>query len=224
MTKQTNTKFNQIVNKYMLKIVAQLKAIYQTKIWIRKIAIFLGISFIVFLSSFLIRDAILNKNTAYGNFIPGFIDIRVVGNNGVAFSAFENASASFVYFIQILPIIISIAFLIFTKSVWFDVGFSMIITGGMSNVIDRAIVDVYTNNIVPMEQTINAVVDYFSFSFINGSAIFNMPDVFVVTGVIIVVGKLIVQTIIDYLHYEKETSENKTYEDKSKEKIIEERR
>ena len=49
----------------------------------------------------------------------------------------------------------------------------------MSNVIDRAIVDVYTNNIVPMEQTINAVVDYLSFSFINGSAIFNMPDVFV---------------------------------------------
>lgn len=99
----------------------------------------------------------------------------------------------------------------------------MIITGGMSNVIDRSIVDVYTHNIVPTEQTINAVVDYFSFSFISGSAIFNMPDVYVVAGVIIVLIKLIVQTIIDYLHYDKENSENKTYEN-NKEKIIEERR
>ncbi|EGZ31516.1 signal peptidase II [Malacoplasma iowae] len=223
MNKKTNLKFKLTINKYRDKIVKQLISIYKTKIWIRKLAIFLGISFLVFLSSFLIRDAILQKTSAYGSFIPGFIDIKVVGNNGVAFSAFENASVSFVYFIQILPIIISMFFLVFTKSAWFDVGFSMIITGGMSNVIDRSIVDVYTHNIVPTEQTINAVVDYFSFSFISGSAIFNMPDVYVVAGVIIVLIKLIVQTIIDYLHYDKENSENKTYEN-NKEKIIEERR
>ncbi|WPL39706.1 signal peptidase II [Malacoplasma iowae] len=223
MNKKTNLKFKLTINKYRDKIVKQLISIYKTKIWIRKLAIFLGISFLVFLSSFLIRDAILQKTSAYGSFIPGFIDIKVVGNNGVAFSAFENASVYFVYFIQILPIIISMFFLVFTKSAWFDVGFSMIITGGMSNVIDRSIVDVYTHNIVPTEQTINAVVDYFSFSFISGSAIFNMPDVYVVAGVIIVLIKLIVQTIIDYLHYDKENSENKTYEN-NKEKIIEERR
>ncbi|QHG89808.1 signal peptidase II [Malacoplasma iowae] len=223
MNKKTNLKFKLTINKYRDKIVKQLISIYKTKIWIRKLAIFLGISFLVFLSSFLIRDAILQKTSAYGSFIPGFIDIKVVGNNGVAFSAFENASVSFVYFIQILPIIISMFFLVFTKSAWFDVGFSMIITGGMSNVIDRSIVDVYTHNIVPTEQTINAVVDYFSFSFISGSAIFNMPDVYVLAGVIIVLIKLIVQTIIDYLHYDKENSENKTYEN-NKEKIIEERR
>ncbi|WPL39209.1 signal peptidase II [Malacoplasma iowae] len=223
MNKKTNLKFKLTINKYRDKIVKQLISIYKTKIWIRKLAIFLGISFLVFLSSFLIRDAILQKTSAYGSFIPGFIDIKVVGNNGVAFSAFENASVSFVYFIQILPIVISMFFLVFTKSAWFDVGFSMIITGGMSNVIDRSIVDVYTHNIVPTEQTINAVVDYFSFSFISGSAIFNMPDVYVVAGVIIVLIKLIVQTIIDYLHYDKENSENKTYEN-NKEKIIEERR
>lgn len=223
MNKKTNLKFKLTINKYRDKIVKQLISIYKTKIWIRKLAIFLGISFLVFLSSFLIRDAILQKTSTYGSFIPGFIDIKVVGNNGVAFSAFENASVYFVYFIQILPIIISMFFLVFTKSAWFDVGFSMIITGGMSNVIDRSIVDVYTHNIVPTEQTINAVVDYFSFSFISGSAIFNMPDVYVVAGVIIVLIKLIVQTIIDYLHYDKENSENKTYEN-NKEKIIEERR
>lgn len=110
MNKKTNLKFKLTINKYRDKIVKQLISIYKTKIWIRKLAIFLGISFLVFLSSFLIRDAILQKTSTYGSFIPGFIDIKVVGNNGVAFSAFENASVYFVYFIQILPIIISMFF------------------------------------------------------------------------------------------------------------------
>lgn len=224
MNKNINKNFRNFVNKYKQKALLQLKNIYLTKLWIKKLCIFLIACFIVFLSSFLIRDSMLNRNSAYGNFIPGFIDIKVVGNNGVAFSTFENSSVSFVYFVQILPIIISFGFLVFTKSVWFDIGFSMIITGGLSNVIDRSIIDTYTYNIVPTNQTINAVVDYFYFSFINGSAIFNMPDVYVIIGVIIVISKLIVQTIIDYLHYEKENSKNKTYENNRDEKIIEERR
>ncbi|MEG1010173.1 MAG: signal peptidase II [Clostridia bacterium] len=74
---------------------------------------------------------------------------------------------------------------------------SFIFFGGLANVIDRSIIDVYKHIVIA--QTDNAVVDYFQFTFIKNSAIFNIPDVFIVLSTLIVVVYLIISTFIHYI-------------------------
>lgn len=201
--KNTQQKIKTYFDKFINITYKRLLDIYTTKYLIWKLIAIFSTLFVVLLSSFLTRDAILNRTSDVGSFMPGFIDIKVIGNTGVAFSIFSNGSASLVYFVQILPIIIAFGFLIFSKSLAYDIGLSMIFAGGLSNVIDRGLVDNYAH--IKVVDTVDAVVDYFYFSFIKGnSAIFNLPDIFVICGVITISLTIVVNLVKEYLNEKKE--------------------
>lgn len=178
----------------------QLIDIYTNKkIVIYKIIIFLGVAFFVLFTSFYTRSLILESQTVSKPFIPGFIKIVIVGNTGIAFGGFNNASSAVVYLLQIIPIFVAIGFLIFCTSRINDALLSFILFGGLSNLIDRAIVDEYTYLSRSNIQTINAVVDYLQFEFLNNSAIFNIPDIYVVGGFIGLILHVVIVSIINYI-------------------------
>lgn len=181
--KKNSAKKNALMN----RLHNYLKKIYCSKLIIWKCIIFFSIGFVVLLSSFLIRDAVLNSTQSSRKFIPNFIDIELVFNPGVAFSSLSNMPFWFVYFVQAIPLIIGAFTFIFSKSVYLDVGIAFLFFGGMCNIIDRSIVDITPN--LYFDDQYHTVVDYLKFSskFIGNFAIFNLPDVYVVFSVIYIV-------------------------------------
>ena len=122
-------------------------------------------------------------------------------NTGIAFSGFSQISPVFVYFIQSIPIVIGFFVFIFSKSINLDVALCLLMFGGLSNVIDRALVDNYaSNNYLNTLETVNAVVDYFEFdkTFIKNFAVFNFPDIYISVGVLYLVSMVIYFSIKDY--------------------------
>lgn len=161
-----------------------LITIYTPKLLITKLIIFAVSAFVIFLSSFLIRNYMINSQYGEYSFLKGFLEIRITQNTGISFSGLKNSSPWLVYLVQIIPIIISTIVLVFSKWLYIDIGLSMLLFGGLTNVIDRAIPDNYLHLSHLNVDSMNAVVDYFMFSFIPNSAIFNLPDVFIIVGVI----------------------------------------
>ena len=194
----------QINNDYFQKVISnvkkQLTNIYCSKYIIYKAIIFFVISIIVLAISFGIREFILNIQNEEYDFMKNFLSIKVIGNTGIAFSALSS-NTGLVYFVQIIPIIISFAVFIFSNSIYIDIGLSMIIFGGLANVIDRGVVDNYSN--INIENTVNAVVDYLYFPFIKNSAIFNIPDIFIIIGVIWIIIFILVNIIKSFIYEKK---------------------
>lgn len=207
--KNNNSVPKKEMKSYWNDFVKHFFSIYQSKYWIWKLIIFLTVSLIVFTSSFVVREVIINLPEKEYNFMKGFLQINIMGNTGVSFSMFNSSDVGLVYFIQCLPIIIAFGFLIFTKNIYIDIGLTLVLTGGMCNVIDRSLYDNYASGVAEIERT-NAVVDYLYFPFIgeNGSAVFNVPDMMIILGVIIIVITLIVQFIIEWIN-ESKNEENK---------------
>ncbi len=195
-----------------------VKKLYRSKYIIWKAIIFLVVSLIVFTISFVLRNIMLNSTTQSYQLMPGFLDIYIIGNTGIAFSGLSDVSSGVVYFVQSLPIIISIAFLLFTKSISIDIGLSLVLTGGLSNIIDRSLFDNYTHLQINGE---NAVVDYLQFSFIKGSAIFNFPDVTVIVGVIVIGITLLVQFFKEWIN-DSEDKKNKSKLNQNTDKMLSE--
>lgn len=181
---------------YVNDFIKYVKQLYRSKYIIWKFIIFLVISLIVFTTSFVLRNNMLASTKQTYDLIPGFLTIYIIDNTGIAFSGLSNSSSSLVYFVQSLPIIFSVLFLLFTKSFSIDIGLSLVLTGGLSNIIDRSLFDSYAHLQI---NGLNAVVDYFQFSFIPNSAVFNFPDVSVIVGVIIVGITLVVQFIKEWI-------------------------
>lgn len=167
---------------YWNKIKEHTKNIYSSKYWIYKIIAFSITAMIVLGISFGVRESILNSEIQSKDLIPNFLKMHIIGNTGIAFSNLSNSSVSFIFFIQIFPIIIMFIAIIFTKSIAIDIGLTMAIAGGLSNVIDRGVYDNY--RYLSSIDSQYAVVDYLTFSFLPNSAIFNLPDVFVILGII----------------------------------------
>ncbi|BAC43924.1 lipoprotein signal peptidase [Malacoplasma penetrans] len=185
----------------------QLIKIYLNKkhlIW--KISIILICAFIVLLTSFLTRNSILNATQSYWELIPGFLVINITGNTGVSFGTLGDSNPSLVYFVQSIPIVLGFFVLLFSSNYLLDIGVSLVFFGGLSNIIDRSIVDNY--KYLSGISTNNAVVDYFQFPFIKNSAIFNFPDTFVIIGMIFVGIQIIISFVKDYKK-EKDSEENK---------------
>ena len=115
------------------------------------------------------------------NFIPGLIDLFLVYNTGAAFSVGEGANALFV-------VIAVVVVAIFSTAVWREreLPFSVVIPmacvagGGLGNMIDR-LVD-------------GAVTDFLSFHFWASFPVFNVADIFVTCGCVML--------IIGYLRWE----------------------
>lgn len=196
------SKYKILFNEYKRKTINWLKEIYFTNAVLWKSLIIGLTGFITLTCSFVFRQQILQSDVREWDLIPGFLEIYITQNTGIAFSGLENADSSFVYFVQSLPVVIGFIILIFSKSKTLDVGICFVLFGGLANIIDRSLVDNYKYlgdypNI--LGKTENAVVDYLRFSFIPGSAIFNFPDVSIIFGIIIIVIFVIYLLIKDYI-------------------------
>jgi lipoprotein signal peptidase len=103
-------------------------------------AVVLVFSFAMILcASFLLRDSILSNRLQQTQ--SGFIGINHQYNKGVGFSMFSSNSTFSVYMVQILPCIIFLIIILFSKNKLSILMCSFVFAGGMSNVIDRAIPD-----------------------------------------------------------------------------------
>lgn len=165
-------------------------------IFYKLLCIFL--SFIMVLSaSLVLRDSVLN-NRLY-EVQSGFIGISHHFNTGVGFSLFSSRSAFSVYLVQIIPCIIFLFVIVFSKNKLSILTSSLVFAGGMSNVIDRAMPDqlVYSQNIY-----YHAVVDYWELGFMR-FAVFNLPDVIITTSVALFFINILV------IVYKEETGPNK---------------
>ncbi|WEK83196.1 MAG: signal peptidase II [Mycoplasma sp.] len=109
----------------------------------------------------------------------GFIVILITTNSGIAFSGLANQSG-LIYFLQTFMILFLLVILVFSKKWFYQILIGLASTGALFNLIDRAIPKV----IVSLGEQVytNVVLDYFSF--FGKSAIFNFPDVWILTGII----------------------------------------
>ncbi|MEG0879317.1 MAG: signal peptidase II [Malacoplasma sp.] len=177
-----------------IAIYEYIKSIYKSKYLFKKLFIFFGIGILVLTASFVSRQLALESHTNNTQLIPGFITINIIGNTGISFSFLKDAHISLILFIQFIPVIIAFCVILLSRNIVIDISFSFMFFGGLSNIIDRCIVDDY--KYINILENTNAVVDYLQFSFIKNSAIFNVPDIFIVLSSIIVITYLVVSSLI----------------------------
>lgn len=199
-------------NKFLQVTKTQLEKIYLNKKHLLfKLIIIFSACFIVCLTSFLIRSSMLNATESSWDLIPGFLSIKIVENPGISFGNLSDKNPSLVYFVQSIPIIIGGVILVFSYNYLYDIGLSILFFGGLCNVIDRATPDIYTH-LTHLNQH-NAVVDYFQFSFILDSAVFNFPDTFIICGVIVICLQIIISWIKDIKSSANSEDKNKPIND-----------
>lgn len=104
--------------------------------------------------------------------IPHILDLTYVENRGVAFGMFKDMRWIFIIFTSIV-ICVLLYFVIFKKikSRLFYIACSMIIGGGIGNLIDRI--------------TYGYVIDYLQLSFFN--PVCNLADYFITVGTVLLV-------------------------------------
>lgn len=118
----------------------------------------------------------------------GFINIVLITNSGIGFSALSDKTA-IVYAIQSIVMILIFIWFLFSKNIDFLITLTMIFSGALANIIDRAT----SGN--------NTVLDYFQFWF--GGAIFNFADSTIVCGFIALFICYLVRFILQIIHDKK---------------------
>lgn len=118
----------------------------------------------------------------------GFINIVLITNSGIGFSALSDKTA-IVYAIQSIVMILIFVWFLFSKNIDFLITLAMIFSGALANIIDRAT----SGN--------NTVLDYFQFWF--GGAIFNFADSTIVCGFIALFICYLVRFILQIIHDKK---------------------
>lgn len=118
----------------------------------------------------------------------GFINIVLITNSGIGFSALSDKTA-IVYAIQSIVMILIFIWFLFIKNIDFLITLTMIFSGALANIIDRAT----SGN--------NTVLDYFQFWF--GGAIFNFADSTIVCGFIALFICYLVRFILQIIHDKK---------------------
>lgn len=140
---------------------------------LNKVIILLIIIFLEMLIVFLLRNRFLPYLDTESELKiienTGFINIVVISNSGIGFSALSDKTA-IVYTIQSIVMILVFIWLLFSKNIDFLITLTMIFSGALANIIDRAT----SGN--------NTVLDYFQFWF--GGAIFNFADSTIICGFI----------------------------------------
>lgn len=111
-------------------------------------------------------------------FIPGVVQLRYARNTGMAFSMLSGARWLFVA----LTVIVCVGVLVYMfsnkcKSLWLYWSLGVVVSGGIGNLIDRALY--------------GYVVDFFEPTFID-FAIFNIADCAVTCGAVVLIGYLVV--------------------------------
>ena len=125
----------------------------------------------------------VRQNMALGSqipLIPGVFRLRHEVNSGAAFSLFANESGrSWLLIILSALIIIGIIYIIWTRKIdncWAKIGLAFTLGGAVGNLADRIIFGVVT--------------DFLDFYLIN-FAVFNVADIFITTGSVILIGYII---------------------------------
>lgn len=172
-------------NQKIIEISEFIKSIYKSKYIFKKLIIFFIVGTIVLTCSFVSRQLAIDSHSQYFNLMPGFVNIRIVGNTGISFSILKGANISLILFIQSLPIVLSLLVISFSKDKLIDITLSFVFFGGLSNIIDRSVIDNY--KFLSGLDNLNAVVDYLQFSFIENSPIFNVPDIFIILSTLVLV-------------------------------------
>lgn len=105
--------------------------------------------------------------------IPGVVNLRMVGNRGMAFSLFSGQGAALTV-LTFLLIAGVVAWLIARpdESKWIRVGFWLVVGGGLGNLFDRAVQ--------------GYVVDFIELAFVR-FAVFNVADVCICVGAALVI-------------------------------------
>lgn len=104
------------------------------------------------------------------NFLPGFLQIELTYNKGVAFG-FAADNSQLVLISHLLFTIILFTIIFFTQRLLVHIGLTLILAGALGNLIDRF--------------TDKGVVDFILWELFQPHSIFNLADVFVTFGTII---------------------------------------
>lgn len=142
--------------------------------------------FLIGLSIVLIDQIIkmlVTTNISYGTSIGNLVRITNVSNTGMAYSIGQN-STIIIAILNIVIIYLLLRFMIKNYnniSNIVKISLMMVISGGTSNLIDRIIR--------------GYVVDYIDINQIFSYPIFNIADISVVLGVVLIIGNLLIKTI-----------------------------
>ncbi len=179
--KSINKIKHQGVKEYFLKLMSVRNLFIKGMLIVLLVPIILGLCF-----------------TMRSYFIDYHLD-KVVLNPGVAFSGAANLNWVSTLMIQLIPTLIAFIAALFLNTWYVYIFLFFLAFGGTCNVIDRFIVDPDKN--VP---GIHTVVDYID----AGSSIFNLPDIFVVSGSVGFSVMLLVRIIIMFRNDKKENETN----------------
>lgn len=152
--------------------------------WLTKIICFCAIIVLV-VTDQMVKLAV-QKEINFGQeyrFIPGFINLKFIINYGSAFSFFQNQQIFLITF-ALLITIASSSWLLFTNSITRALGLSFIIAGTIGNLTDR-----FLHN--------GGVVDFLLWQLFPPYTIFNTADIFITSGIIIIILQIIIGTIIN---------------------------
>lgn len=136
--------------------------------------------------------------------IEGFLHITYTTNDGAAFGAMDNARWLFIT-VSIVTILLMCAYLYLGHSdkILYSVSISMIVSGGIGNMIDRFGIGFYKN-----PNGVGEVIDFIDFCGI-WNAIFNGADSFVCVGA----GILVLAMILDIIDESKNGKKDKSNAD-----------
>lgn len=116
-------------------------------------------------------------------FIPGVVQFRYAENTGMAFSMFSGARWIFVCLTLVVCFVV--LYFLFSnkcKSLWLYWSLGVVISGGIGNLIDRALY--------------GFVIDFIEPTFMN-FAIFNIADCAVTCGSVVLIGYLVLDMLLD---------------------------
>lgn len=167
---------------------------YDWKVMVKLIT-FIGLLFLILLDQlvkyFIRKDYI--QDVEY-SFLPGFINLKYVINYGSAFGLNQNKTALLITFAFLIAFCL-LAWWIFSRSTTNIIGVTFIMAGTIGNLIDRLLFN-------------GGVIDFLKWDMFEPRTIFNIADMFVTIGIIIIVIHLIVDGIIALTNDRKEKKEN----------------
>jgi len=142
---------------------------------IRKLKIAITIFIIVFIVDQVVKYGFANLGWDVNG---SYMSLKLAYNYGVAFSMFSFLQLNLKY-IQLAIVLISTIYLIKNKDVFkeYYLPIALLYAGGLSNILDRF--------------TYGGVVDYFYWHYLFEFAIFNIADVIIDLGVVIIIYKQI---------------------------------
>ncbi|MBE4703781.1 signal peptidase II [Spiroplasma platyhelix] len=137
------------------------------------------------------------------SFIPGFINLKYVINYGSAFGLNQNKTAVLVTIAFLIAFVLLIWW-IFSRSTTNIIAVTFILAGTIGNLSDRFVFD-------------GGVIDFLKWDMFEPKTIFNVADIMVTIGIIIIVVRLIVDGVMFLIEEKKEKKvQHKTHEKQRK--------